>query len=395
MLLGGISLIAAGFAAAQEEAAQPQAAPSAETLISSASGEETGDTAASGLYHSGELLAPQVRNEVSPKKAAAPLPAGKPQTADKAEIKTAAPRQADRKPVVETKPAALSYKVKPGDTLLEIAAAHKVSLRAIREANGLDPRGTIFSGKLLRLPGAQRLPQPKLEKAREASTPVKKETSAPKSAAIAAAEEAPQKSGELPSVSFFEPTAKESAGAGLVSKDLQQPAALAPAEETAPLSGKMGNGPNLLTTSGMLLGLVLKLALVLALAYMGTLALRRVTAGRVISSGSESPLRVVKTVTLGPNRWLHIISLGEQAYLIGSTPQQTSLLAEIKDDKVIAELSQPRGRESSFAGCLSRMLTKERDAGTGAGLAGASAFLAERISDLRRLSSTGRRLGGA
>jgi LysM repeat protein len=61
-----------------------------------------------------------------------------------------------RTPVV-TKPssAVASYLVRPGDTLTAIATRHKTTVRALAQANELNPRGVLLQGATLRLPRAQ------------------------------------------------------------------------------------------------------------------------------------------------------------------------------------------------------------------------------------------------
>jgi LysM repeat protein len=61
-----------------------------------------------------------------------------------------------RTPVV-TKPSSTvaSYLVRPGDTLTAIATRHKTTVRALAQANELNPQGVLLQGATLRLPRAQ------------------------------------------------------------------------------------------------------------------------------------------------------------------------------------------------------------------------------------------------
>jgi flagellar biogenesis protein FliO len=69
--------------------------------------------------------------------------------------------------------------------------------------------------------------------------------------------------------------------------------------------------------------------LVIILAYVCMLALKKFSQRRMAGSGKGMGLRVVDTIGLAPNRQLHIVTLGERAFLIGSTPESVSLISDI------------------------------------------------------------------
>src|SRR5438477_5260000 len=46
------------------------------------------------------------------------------------------------------------YRVRPGDTLTRIAAAHSTTISELARLNHLDPNGILFAGALLRVPGS-------------------------------------------------------------------------------------------------------------------------------------------------------------------------------------------------------------------------------------------------
>jgi LysM repeat protein len=51
---------------------------------------------------------------------------------------------------------ASSYRVRAGDTLSGIAAAHRVTLGSLARLNALDPNGILLAGTVLRLPSPRR-----------------------------------------------------------------------------------------------------------------------------------------------------------------------------------------------------------------------------------------------
>ncbi len=80
------------------------------------------------------------------------------------------------------------------------------------------------------------------------------------------------------------------------------------------------------------------------------------------SRAQAGSLRVVDTAALGQNRAVHLIVVGRRALLIGSTPGQIALLADVTgdrdpaqepDDGQPAQLLNPR---AAFTAVLSRLL---------------------------------------
>jgi flagellar biogenesis protein FliO/LysM repeat protein len=299
-----------------------------------------------------------------------------------------ASKAADKPPAA----AAATYKVKPGDTLEVIARAHGVSVRAIMQANSLDSPSRIIAGKTLQIPGAARRPQPK-----EASGEKPSKTSPAPAKSIESASAPSAEIVQSPPQTSAAAPPEEWSGLGLGCKDSKEETSDEDeaAASSGELTGKIGaGGPNLLNTSGMLLSLMLKLGLVLAIAYLGALGLRRLSGGKSVSSSREGPLKVLETITLGPNRWLHIIGVGGQAFLVASTPQQTTLLAEIQDGKVIKEFTERNSQGAGFSAQLGRLLGRDKENPLAMKFAGANEFLTRKVSDLRGLSGADSPFGG-
>jgi flagellar biogenesis protein FliO len=112
----------------------------------------------------------------------------------------------------------------------------------------------------------------------------------------------------------------------------------------------------LLTQLGTRAGLAILLA-VGAVAY-----LRRLPRFRAPFIRRRSSLRVVETTPLGQSRALHLIEAGSRSLLIGSTPSQVALLADLTGDPAPAEaLTEPEpsafiAGSVGFAAVLARLL---------------------------------------
>lgn len=60
--------------------------------------------------------------------------------------------------------------------------------------------------------------------------------------------------------------------------------------------------------------------------------------GRRVGGSSGRHLRLVETLSFGPNRTLHLISVGQQLFLVAVADRSVTMLAEISDPHVLAEL---------------------------------------------------------
>lgn len=109
------------------------------------------------------------------------------------------------------------------------------------------------------------------------------------------------------------------------------------------------------------LDVIFKLALVLALIYGSLYLLRRWQVGAFASTRRQ--LTVLETTRLSARQFLHLVRVGEQAWLIGATDQAVSLLAEVE---LLPEVMQPDQSApvpqaaSAFAAALSRVLGRLR-----------------------------------
>ncbi len=104
---------------------------------------------------------------------------------------------------------------------------------------------------------------------------------------------------------------------------------------------------------------ILNLALVLVLAYVVMLAVKRYMAGTLRLPGlpvkpPSRLLQVVETLTLAQGRSLYLISVGTRTYLIGATGQHVALLAEVTGDGAVeaARAAAPATFSAALAGVL-------------------------------------------
>ena len=89
------------------------------------------------------------------------------------------------------------------------------------------------------------------------------------------------------------------------------------------------------------LSFIFKLAVVLGLAYVTILGLKKFTNMKTAVGGTQHCIRVLDHSSLGTNKSLHVIQVGSKRLLLGSTPGQINLLTELDEDDVPSvDLSQ-------------------------------------------------------
>jgi flagellar biosynthetic protein FliO len=119
------------------------------------------------------------------------------------------------------------------------------------------------------------------------------------------------------------------------------------------------------------MGMLFKLALVLAVAYFASLALRRMYAARSHPGGGR--LRVVETVALGPSRSLHLVAVGNRLLLIAATGHEVGLLRDVTDDlgeEAASVLGTGSAPSASFTQRLLEVMQRTGQAPRGPGGAG-------------------------
>jgi flagellar protein FliO/FliZ len=106
---------------------------------------------------------------------------------------------------------------------------------------------------------------------------------------------------------------------------------------------------------GDLVGLVLKTGIVVALLGASLWALRRY-AGTVPARRGTGAITVAETLPLAQGRAVYVLDVGDRALLVGATPQQLTLLGEVRDAVVLARLrAAPSHPAPSLTGLVQRL----------------------------------------
>ena len=101
-------------------------------------------------------------------------------------------------------------------------------------------------------------------------------------------------------------------------------------------------------TIGSLLSTLLKLALVLGLAYVTILALKHLSGNRMPVAQNTHDLKIVETVKLSQNSAVHIINARGKSLLIGCTSGQVNILGELDEAFEGEPLSKSNGMFESY-----------------------------------------------
>jgi len=118
------------------------------------------------------------------------------------------------------------------------------------------------------------------------------------------------------------------------------------------------------------LRMLLSLALVVAAIY-GVFRILKRTGAK--ADEADPFIRVLAATRIGQGRWLHVVALGEKAWLVGSTDSQVSLVAAVEDKElvdamVLRSAQAPVAPRTDFSSLLQSMLKRTprgRAAGTG------------------------------
>ena len=149
--------------------------------------------------------------------------------------------------------------------------------------------------------------------------------------------------------------------------------------------------------------LVVKLGLVIGLIYLTMWALKRFVLGpqaRTKAARLTGRLEVLDTTHLAPNRTVYLVEVADRVLVLGATQSTLSTLAEIKEpgaiDLLKAGPSEPSAGPPSFAEHIQRLtasLTARAVGEAGSEAAGPTAFLQDKIGELRSLGAQRRRPG--
>lgn len=114
---------------------------------------------------------------------------------------------------------------------------------------------------------------------------------------------------------------------------------------------------------GLLAGMAVKLLLVIALIYVAIRALRHyVYRSPGDTTGKRKPIFLLGSLNLSQNRTVYVLEVARKVLVVGATPSQVSLLAEVTDAEAIDEMrvlsadSPPADQFSSLLNIFKRRL---------------------------------------
>ncbi len=110
-----------------------------------------------------------------------------------------------------------------------------------------------------------------------------------------------------------------------------------------------------------MLRMVLVLGLVVGAIYGLYALLKR---SQVVKIQPDAPLKNLASLQLGPGKGVHVLALGEKAWLVGVTDSAVNLVAELNDKELIDELTLAAEKNAAlggtartdFQGMLARLL---------------------------------------
>jgi len=93
-------------------------------------------------------------------------------------------------------------------------------------------------------------------------------------------------------------------------------------------------------SAGSLISLVLKVGIVAALLALCLWALRKYAGNGPRAGGRTGAIQIVDTISVAQNRAFYVLDVGDRAVVVGATPQQLAVVAEVTDEDVLARLRQ-------------------------------------------------------
>jgi flagellar biosynthetic protein FliO len=111
------------------------------------------------------------------------------------------------------------------------------------------------------------------------------------------------------------------------------------------------------------LSFIFKLAIVLGLAYVTILGLKKFSGMRGIMAGpGQHHIKVLENSSIGPNKSQHLVEIGSRRLLVASTPNQVNLLAELNESDLSAvDPNPPSVPPAGFKEQLSTILNNKTD----------------------------------
>ncbi len=104
-------------------------------------------------------------------------------------------------------------------------------------------------------------------------------------------------------------------------------------------------------SAGSLIGLLVKVGIVAALLALCLWALRKYAGSGPRLGGRTGAIQIVDTISVAQNRAFYVLDVGDRAVVVGATPQQLAVVAEVTDEDVLARLRQkPEPAAAPLAG---------------------------------------------
>lgn len=300
----------------------------------------------------------------------------------------------------------VNYQVKAGDGLDSIARRYHTSRQTLLEMNRLEKPDEIVVGQVLRVPKpVDELADPSFIADPNAKKPVRAPASIP-APQVVELKLVPVPT--LPKPALCEAPVKRPAAVRTTAPAAPaRPAAAVEQPKSAPVAAAVKSAPKPAATakpflsdyeeprknSGempvgrLILDLVVKLAVVLGIAY-GAIYVLRLFMGRQPSlPGRKGHLKVIESASLGPNRSVHLIKIGGEVMVIGSTPEQITTIGKIEDPETLAQLDKEH-IPPVFSAHLSGALAKDKKPELAEQFHGGIRHLWDRIQEIRGLQST-------
>lgn len=128
------------------------------------------------------------------------------------------------------------------------------------------------------------------------------------------------------------------------------------------------------------LSFIFKLAVVLGLAYLTILGLKKFSNMKSKVESNQQCIRVLDQSSLGANKSLHVIQVGSKRLLVASTPGQISLLSELDADDIPEKIAEkaPVKKSVNFTEQLAAFMGSKAD----------SSSSAKTVADMLRESSS-------
>jgi flagellar biosynthetic protein FliO len=140
----------------------------------------------------------------------------------------------------------------------------------------------------------------------------------------------------------------------------------------------------------VVLDLFLKLLVVLGIAWVAIFILSKFKGTGAPLAGRRGYLKVLESVTLGTNRSIHLVRVGEKVMVIGATPEQVNTLGEIDAPALLDELVGERSSSAFGAHLNAAMVREEVIDGLAGDVRGGASHILDRAREIQGLGGKAR-----